>query len=177
MTAKYQAGAVNLSASYLWNGTKSDLGYSEIVPFKTNRNQFSLRAGYHAEMIKAFVGYTYLQSKREGERSVEYPPSFGGPGGSFLWEILYEGKGSIFDANLSFDLSETLKVGGYALVYSNSGSYDVGRTTLKLYLEYNLAGGYIAQAGYRYVNFQEERGGFNDYKANIFELSFGYRWK
>jgi len=177
MTAKYQAGAFNLSASYLWNGTKSDLGYDDIVPFKTNRNQFSLRAGYHAEKFKAFAGYTYLQSKREGERSVEYPPSFAGPGGSFLWELLYEGKGSIFDANLSFDLSEALKVGGYALVYSNSGSYEVGRTTLKLYLEYNIAGGYVAQAGYRYVNFKEERGGFNDYRANIFELSFGYRWK
>jgi hypothetical protein len=27
------------------------------------------------------------------------------------------------------------------------------------------------------VNFKEERGGFNDYRANILELSFGYRWK
>jgi len=177
MTAKYHTGAIILSASYLWNGTKSDLGYSDIAPFKAQRNQFSLRAGYSAEKIKAFAGYAYLQSKREGERNVEYPPSFAGPGGSFLWEILYEGKGSIFDANLSFDLSQALKAGGYALVYTNSGSYDVGRTTLKLYLEYSLTGGYIAQVGYRYVNFKEERGGFNDYKANIFELSFGYRWK
>ena len=177
MTAKYQAGAFNVSASYLWNGVKSDLGYDDIVPFKTNRNQLSLRAGFHAEKFKAFAGYTYLQSKREGERSVEYPPSFAGPGGSFLWEVLYEGKGSLLDANLSFDLSEALKLGGYALLYSNSGSYEVGRTTLKLFIEYILAGGYIAQAGYRYVSFQEERVGFNDYKANILELSFGYRWK
>jgi len=177
MTAKYQAGAFNLSASYLWNGTKSDLGYDDLVPFKTSRNQFSLRAGYHAEKIKAFAGYTYLQSKREGERSVEYPPSFAGPGGTFLWEILYEGKGSIFDANLSYDLSERVKLGGYALLYSNSGSYEVGRTTLKAYLEYNFPAGYVAQAGYRYVNFKEELGGYNNYKANILELSFGYRWK
>jgi len=177
MTAKYQAGAVNLSASYLWNGVKSDLGAGDLVPFETSRNQFSLRAGYHAEKIKAFAGFTYLQSKRDGERSVEYPPSFSGPGGAFLWDILYEGKGSIFDASLSFDLGQAVKVGGYALVYSNSGSYEVGRTTLKLYLEYDLPGGYIAQAGYRFVTFKEERGGFNDYRANIFELSFGYRWK
>jgi hypothetical protein len=177
LTAKYQAGAFNLSAIYLWNGIKSDIGTDEVVPFKTNRNQFSLRAGYHAEKIKVFAGYTYLQSKRDGERTVEYPPSFSGPGGSFLWDILYEGKGSIFDANLSFDINPALRVGGYALVYSNSGSYEVARTTLKVYLEYNFIGGYVAQAGYRYVNFNEERGGFNDYKANILELSFGYRWK
>lgn len=177
MTAKYQAGAINVRASYLWNGTTSDLGYGEIVPFKTSRNQFSLRAGYHAEKIMAFAGFTYLQSRREGERSVEYPPSFGGPGGAFLWEILYEGKGSIFDASLSFELNPSLKAGGYALLYRNTGSYEVGRTTLKLYLEYNFIGGYVAQVGYRYVNFQEEQAGFNDYKASIFELSFGYRWK
>jgi hypothetical protein len=177
MTAKYQAGAINLSASYLWNGTKSDLGYDDIVPFKTTRNQFSLRAGYHGDRLKAFAGYSYLQSKSEGERTVEFPPSFTGPGGAFLWDILYEGKGNIFDANLSYDLSERVKLGGYALIYSNSGSYEVGRTTLKLYLEYNFAAGYVAQAGYRYVNFKEDLGGFNDYKANILELSFGYRWK
>jgi hypothetical protein len=177
LTARYQAGDVNFSASYLWNGTKSDLGYPEIVPFETSRNLLSLRAGYRAKKFRAFAGYSYVQSKREGERSVEYPPSFSGPGGFFLWEILYEGKGSIFDANLSFDLSQALKAGAYALIYSNTGSYEVGRTTLKLYLEYNLAGGYVAQAGYRYVNFGEERGGFNDYKANILELSFGYRWR
>jgi hypothetical protein len=177
MTAKYQTGAFSLSAVYLWNGVKSDLEDSEFAPFQTTRNQFSLRAGYHAEKIKAFAGYTYLQSKRDGERTVEYPPSWSGPGGSFLWDILYEGKGSIFDANLSFDLSPAIRLGGYALVYSNTGSYEVGRTTLKLYLEYNFVGGYVAQAGYRHVNFKEERGGFNDYRANILELSFGYRWK
>jgi len=176
MTAKYQAGAFNLLASYLWNGIKSDLGTDDFTPFNTSRNQFSLRAGYHAEKIKAFAGYTYLQSKQEGERAVEYPPSFSGPGGSFLWDILYEGKGSIFDANLSFDLSQAMRLGGYALIYSNSGSYEVARTTLKVYLEYNFFGGYVAQAGYRYVNFQEQLGGYNDYQANIFELSFGYRW-
>ena len=177
MTAKYRAGAVNVSASYLWNGLESDLGTGDIVPFKTNQNQFSLRAGYHGEKVKAFGGYTYLQSKREGTRTVEFPPSFSGPGGAFLWDILYEGKGSIFDANISFELSPGLTAGGYALVYDNNGSYEVSRTTLKAYLEYNLTRGYVVQAGYRFVNFGEERGGFNDYKANIFELSFGYRWK
>ena len=177
MTAKYQVRAFSLSASYLWNGTKSDLEDGDTIPFKTTRNQFSLRAGFHGDRIKAFAGYSYVQSKREGERTVEYPPSFAGPGSAFLWDILYEGKGSIFDASLSYDLTERVKLGGYALVYSNSGSYEVGRTTLKCYVEYNFAAGYVAQAGYRHVNFKEDLGGYNNYKANILELSFGYRWK
>ncbi len=177
MTAKYQVRAFSLSASYLWNGTKSDLEDADLMPFKTTRNQFSVRAGYHGDRFKAFAGYSYLQAKREGERTVEYPPSFSGPGGTFLWDILYEGKGNIFDASLSYDLSERVKLGGYALIYSNSGSYEVGRTTLKLYVEYTFVAGYVAQAGYRYVNFKEDLGGYNNYKANILELSFGYRWK
>ncbi len=177
MTAKYQVKGFSLSASYLWNSTQSDVEEVDDIPFKTTRNQFSLRAGFHGDRIKAFVGYSYLQSKREGERTVEYPPSFAGPGSAFLWDIMYEGKGNIFDASLSFDLTEQVKLGGYALVYSNSGSYEVGRTTLRGYVEYNFAGGYVAQAGYRYVNFKEELGGYNNYRANILELSFGYRWK
>jgi hypothetical protein len=176
LTAKYQLGEFNLSASYLWNGTKSDID-SDYGLFETTRNQFTLRAGYHGDRLKAFAGYSYLQSKREGNRTVEYPPSFAGPAGTFLWDILYDGKGNVFDASLSFDLIERVKLGGYALIYSNSGSYEVGRTTLKLYVEYNFVAGYVAQAGYRYVNFKEELGGYNNYKANILELSFGYRWK
>ena len=177
MAAKYRAGAVNINASYLWNGTKSDLGYIDIVPFKTSRNQFSLRAGYHGDKFLAFAGYAFLQSKREGTRRVESPPSFAGPAGAFLWEILYEGKGHILDANIRFNVGQALRAGGYALYYSNAGSYEVNRTTLKLFLEYGFAGGSLAQAGYRYVNFQETRGGFNDYKAGIVELSFGFRWQ
>jgi hypothetical protein len=177
MTARYRAGAANVSASYLWSSTESDLGTGDIIPFKTSRNQLSLRGGYHGDKVKAFAGFTYLQAKREGTRDVEYPPSFSGPGGSFLWDILYEGKGTVFDANLSFELTPGLSAGGYALLYNNTGSYEVSRTTLKAYLEYELTRGYVVQAGYRYVNFGEERGGFNDYKANIVELSFGYRWK
>jgi hypothetical protein len=47
----------------------------------------------------------------------------------------------------------------------------------KGYIEYTFPGGYITQVGYRYVNFKEKDSGFNDYKANILEFSFGYRWE
>jgi hypothetical protein len=47
----------------------------------------------------------------------------------------------------------------------------------KAYVEYAFAGGYSAQAGYRYAWFKEPNLGFNNYQANIFEFSFGYRWK
>jgi hypothetical protein len=45
-----------------------------------------------------------------------------------------------------------------------------------LFLEYASPGGLIGQLGYRLVDFKEEDPGLNDYKANIFEISFGYKW-
>ncbi len=173
-TAKYQMGVFSLTATYLYNNSKSDI---EEDAFKTSRNQFSLRAGFHKDQFKGFVGYTYLQAKREGARTVSFLPWWTGPGGTFLWDILYEGKASIFDASLTWDLNELWKVGGWANTYSNDGSYEVRRTMVKAYVEYAFAGGYSAQAGYRYARFKEPVLAFNNYQANIFEVSFGYRWK
>jgi hypothetical protein len=36
--------------------------------------------------------------------------------------------------------------------------------------------GLAAELAYRTVDFKEPMSGFNDYKANIFEISFGYSW-
>lgn len=173
-TAKYQMGVFSVTATYLYNNSKSDIDEDS---FKISRNQFGFRAGYHGGRFKGFAGYTYLQAKRQGLRTVSFLPWWTTPGGTFLWDILYEGKANLFDASLSCDLSESWKIGGWVNYYSNTGSYDVRRTMIKLYLEYVLAGGYTAQVGYRFADFKEPVLGFNNYQANIFEFSFGYRWK
>jgi hypothetical protein len=174
MTAKYQMKVFSLTATYLYNNAKSDIDEDM---FKTTRNQFSLRAGLHGAKFKGFVGYAYLESKRSGLRTVSYPPFWTGPGGTFLWDILYEGRANLFDANLSYDVNEFWKLGAYANYYSNKGSYEVERAMVRAYIEYSFWGGYSAQFGYRHVNFKETVLGFNNYQANIVELSFGYRWK
>ncbi len=173
-TAKYQKGVFSLTATYLYNNSKSDI---EEDLFKISRNQFSLRAGFHKDNFKGFVGYTYLQAKRQGTRTVSYLPWWTGPGGTFLWDILYEGKASILDASLAYDVNEFWKLGGWVNYYSDTGSYEVRRTMVKLYVEYVFAGGYSAQVGYRYAQFKEPGLGYNNYQANIFEFAFGYRWK
>jgi hypothetical protein len=174
LTAKYQLRSFVLTGSYLWSDSKSEI---EEDLFQAWRSQLNLRGGFHGERMKAFVGYAYIQSNREGSRTVAYPPFWTGPGGTFLWEILYEGKAILFDVTLSYDVDKSWKIVGYANIYSNSGSYEIDRTTIRGYLEYTFLGGYAARVGYRYVDFREKRGGFNDYSANIFEFSFGYRWK
>jgi hypothetical protein len=174
LTAKYQVRSFSLSGSYLWNDSKSEVDEDL---FQASRNQINIRAGVHGEKLKAFIGYAYIQSSREGSRTVTYPPFWTGPGGTFLWEILYQGKASLFDVTFSYDLDKSWKIGGYANFYSNSGSYEIDRATIKGFLEYAFLSGYAARVGYRYVDFKEKLGGYNNYKAGILEFSFGYRWK
>ena len=92
-------------------------------------------------------------------------------------DILYEGKSNLFDASLSADLANNWALGGYANVYWNRGFWEIDRITFKAYLEYTFNNGLVSQIGYRYVDFKEKMSGFNDYSANILEISFGYRWK
>ncbi|KKM20636.1 hypothetical protein LCGC14_1643510, partial [marine sediment metagenome] len=53
----------------------------------------------------------------------------------------------------------------------------ISRTMIKAHVDYTFDNGIIAQLGYRFVDFKEKSSGFNDYKANILEISFGYRWE
>lgn len=173
-TAKLSVDQINVSGSYLWNKSKSEI-YDDL--WESAKNQLSLRAGYHTQKVKIFGGYSYIDIEHKGDRTISYPPSWSGPAGTFLWEILYEGKSSLLDGSILLSLDKNWKIGGYANYYSNTGFWEITRTSLKCYLQYTFQTGFIAQFGYRHVDFEEDLSGFNDYEANIFEVSFGYRWE
>lgn len=163
----------NLSGSYLLSKTRSEI---DVDLFEAERNQLNFRFGYNGEKIKIFSGYSLIDVERKGTRSVAYSPFWTGPGGTFLWDILYEGKSSLYDLSLSFNLKEDWKIGAYANSYENKGFWRISRAMLRAYLEYTFVNGFITQVGYRYVNFKEKDSGFNDYKTSILEISLGYRW-
>jgi len=123
------------------------------------------------------AGYSLIDIEHKGSQLVFYPPSWSGPAGTFLWDIFYEGKSNLLDGSFSFNPSQKWKIGLYANSYSNSGFWEISRTILKGYLDYTFDNGFITQLGYRYVDFKEKSSGDNDYKANIVEISFGYRWE
>jgi len=174
VTVKVRAEGFNFSGSYLWNRTKSEV-YEDL--YESTKNQISLRAGYHGQQIKAFAGYTLIDVRHEANRLIAYPPGFSGPAGTFPWEILYEGKSNLVDASVNINLNTNWSLGAYGNLYWNNGFWEIDRTMLKGYVEYLFENGLVAQAGYRFVDFKEAFSGFNDYQANIFELSFGYRWE
>jgi len=174
VTAKYQVKAWSFSGSYLWNNSRTDV-FDENT-WKASGNQFNLRAGYHAGRFNASGGFAYIWAKRLADRTVEFPPFWTTPGGSFPWAIYYLQESSLLDVLLSYDFDKNWTLGGYANYFSNAGSWEIRRTTLKAYVQYVFTAGYVAQVGYRYVDYLEKVFGSNDYTANIFEFSFGYRW-
>ena len=173
LTAKIKAKEFYGSASYLLNKSKND---DESTNWESTKNQLNLRFGYHGKKVSFFAGYALIDVTREGDRAIYYPPAWSGGDGTFAWDIMYEGKSNLFDAYLSFSLGETWALGGYFNSYKNTGSWELSRTTFKAFLKYMCPSGLIGQLGYRVVDFKEEEFGYNDYKANIFEISFGYKW-
>lgn len=173
LTAKIKSKMFYANASFLLNKTEND---DAEVTWKSTKNQFNLRFGYSGKMVHFFAGYALIDVTREGDRAIYYPPAWAGGDGTFDWDIMYEGKSNLFDAYLSFSLAKTWDLGGYFNSYSNTGSWELSRSTLKLFLKYECVRGFVGQLGYRMVDFKEKEFGTNDYKANIFEVSFGYKW-
>jgi len=173
-TAKLRAQQFSGSGSFLWNKSKSEI-FEDL--WESTRIQLNLRAGYHGKKAKVFGGYAYLDVEHKGDRIVAYPPSWSGPASTFPWNILYEGKSHLLDAMGNLQIDKNWRFGGYANYYKNNGYWEILRVTLKGYFEYMFDNGFLAQFGYRYVDLEEASSGFNDYKANIFEVSFGYRWE
>jgi opacity protein-like surface antigen len=173
-TVKGKIKQFNYSGSYLLTKSESKIP-SEL--YESNKNQLKLRAGYSAEKFKLSAGYSFIDVEHKTDRIIAYPPSWSGPAGTFLWSVLYTGESHLLDGSLSVKVGEQWSIGSYANIYSNKGFWEISRTTVKAYVEYLFTNGFATQVGYRYVDFQEKDSGFNDYTANIFEVSFGYRWE
>ncbi len=173
LTARYQEKQFYANASYLFNRSESSILDDY---WRADKNQVNLRAGYHNDSLKISLGYGLINVKQQGDRTIAYPPSWSGAGGTYLWEIVYEGKSHLIDAYLHYKLNKQWFIGGFLNSYRNLGTWELSRLTLKAFLKYYFRNGFMAQFGYRLVDFKEKNYGYNDYKANIGEISFGYTW-
>jgi len=174
-TAKYMSNGFSLSTSYLMNKAESEI-FGDTV-WESDRNQLNVRLGYMGKAFKISGGYALIDVTHKGDRLIAFAPAWSGGPGSFTWDILYEGNSNLLDLSANLTLMEGLSAGAYFNSYKNTGFWEIQRTMLKGYVEYMFDSGIVAQLAYRYVNFEEADSGLNDYKANILELSFGYRWK
>jgi len=173
-TAKYRSKGLTLSTSYLTKKSESDVFGQNA--WESDRDQFNFRIGYHADTFNVSLGYSTINVQHAATRSIWYPPAWSGGPGTFAWTIDYEGKSNLFDGSVSIAISEDFNVGFYYNSYKNEGFWEIQRSMLKGYVEYSFNNGLIASVGLRSVDY-EGNSGVESYKANIFELSFGYRWK
>lgn len=173
-TAKYRNKGLTLSSSYLTKKSESDVfGKSA---WASDRDQFNFRIGYHTKDFNISLGYSLIDVRHDATRSIWYPPAFSGGPGTFAWTIDYDGKSNLVDGSVSIAVSEDFNVGLYYNNYKNEGFWEIQRSMLKGYVEYSFNNGLIASVGLRSVDY-EGNSGAESYKANIFEFSFGYRWK
>jgi len=173
-TAKYRSGGLTLSTTFLTKRSESDVfGQSA---WASDRDQFNFRIGYHADTFGVSLGYSTINVQHDATRSIWYPPAWSGGPGTFAWTIDYDGKSTVLDGSVSFAISDNFHIGAYYNSYKNEGFWEISRTMLKGYVEYTFNNGLNASVGYRSVDY-EGNSSADTYKANIIELSFGYRWK
>ncbi|MCP5048850.1 MAG: hypothetical protein GY940_16885 [bacterium] len=165
-TARYKCGNYYLNGTYQYQLSENDINDG----WKTERSQLGLRTGYHHKKVKLNLGYGLIYAKNEGDRNFVF---YGRPA---TWNILYEGRTHMVDAYLKLFVAEKVTLGGYANYYKTDGTWEVERLILRPFLEVTFDGGFLGQVAYRYIDFKENINHLNDYDANIFELSFGYRW-
>ncbi len=166
LTAKYKGKNCWFNLTYLYKMFENDLNDG----WKGEYSQLSARTGYYAKSFKFSAGYSLLYNKNEGDRNFVF---YGRPS---TWNILYEGRANMFDAYFRYMIESGWGIGCSANYYVNEGSWEVSRLVIRPFVEIKFSGGFLGRLSYRYVQFDEDNYGLNDYTADIIEVSFGYKW-
>ncbi len=141
----------------------------------SSSDQLSLRFGYDQDKLHASVGYSNIDVERRIDQTVVTLPGFGG-GQELFFPIFYEADSEFLDARLRYDANERVAFGGDFRLYENSGSFALERDDYRGWVEVGVGEGYLVHLGYRTVDYDEARFSFDDYDADIAEVSIGYRW-
>jgi hypothetical protein len=157
-----------VSGSFLYNKLKNDES-----GWDAHYNEGSLRLGYQRGAVTAAAGYGRIDISRNISQQVDVVDT---TNLLFLVPIAYDARTDLWDGELRWAVDKEWALGGDLLYYSNSGSWPLAHDDFRGYVEYSFPGGYVAHAGYRYVKYNEKQYNFDDYSANIGELSVGYRW-
>ena len=140
-----------------------------------DRDHLSLRLGYRRSDLDVSLAYHRIDADRSVDQLVTTRPGFGG-GQTFLFPVLYTAESDFLDARVRYRTNDRVTCGARALLYENAGSFGLERNDLRGFIEVDLVRGYLAQIAYRTVDYEEEAASFDDYDADILELSVGYRF-
>ena len=136
----------------------------------SDRDHLNLRAGYREDGLDVSAGYAYVRVKHDVDQTIN-------PGGSpFLIPILYRANSNFVDGRLRWRFLPEWRVGADLRFYDNDGSFAVRRNDLRAYVDVTVYEKYLVNVGLRRIDYEETLRGFNDYDANIVEVSIGYTW-
>ena len=160
---------------YLQGTFRAHRSENEASGWEADSDQVDLRGGYRREGLDLSAGYSVIDTEREIDQQVTTAPGFGG-GVMFLYPVDYRSDADFFDGRIRWRPVEGWAVGGELRFYANDGSFGLDRDDLRLFVERELASGYLMRAAWRTVDYDEDASDFDDHDADITELSVGYRW-
>ncbi len=139
------------------------------------RDELTLRLGCHKKTYDVAVGYSLVEADRQIDQSVTTLPGFGG-GVTFLFPVLYQSDADFFDGRIRYRINPNVTLGGDFRLYDNSGTFGIERDDLRGWVEFGVGDGYLVHLGYRTIDYDEKLDDFDDYDADIAEVSIGYQW-
>ena len=141
----------------------------------SSSEQLNVRVMYDKDKLSASLGVSNVDVDRQINQTVVTLPGFGG-GVELFFPINYEVDSDFVDARFRYDANDRIAFGGDLRLYDNSGTFGVERDDYRGWFEVGIGDGYLLHVGYRTIDFDETAFDFDDYDADIAELSIGYRW-
>ncbi len=138
--------------------------------WESDSDHLNARAVYHQSGLTMNLGYSYRNIKREIDQEIITS------GGAFQWPVQYEADNHILDGMVEYEFQEGRSISGNFVVMDNDESWPVSQMRLSGRIEWTMFGGALIRTEYRYEDYEEELHHFNDYTADIVEVSIGYRF-
>ena len=143
--------------------------------WEADRDQVTVRVGFQRSGFDLGAGYTTYDVERDADRTITTLPGFGG-GVSFPFPILFAAESDFLDARLRWQANERITLGTDLRRYENAGNFGLERDDLRAFAEVMVFEDYSVHLSYRTIDYDEDAADFDDYDAEIIELSVGYRW-
>lgn len=131
-------------------------------------NTFSVRGSYRMSPVNVYAGFSRMDINNDVTNEVNVT------GNAFTWESMYEANTNQVLAGIGVDANENLTLGFHALIYSNSGSFELDKKEFSTYALVKCPANYTLRFGYDREDYNEDVGDFDDYDANIFTIGIGY---
>ena len=165
---------LRLRARHRWSNGFSMSAVYQLTDFENDGSgwaaeteKIALRAGCNVDGVEFSVGYTQIDIEREIDSLINEV---------LLFDDLYRADTDFIDARIRWRATEKLSLGGAVRLYDNDGSFALEREEYRAFAEIRLRSNYLLGLTYRSLDYDEAAQSFDDYSADIAELSVGYRF-